>query len=425
MTEIPLTASTPAHARNRGPLEGITVLDFTTHLSGPLATYLLASMGATVIKVEETKGDAVRGYAPFVNPDGALTMWKEHADAMSLPILNRARGKQSITLNLKAPESKAIYRELVSRADVVVENYASGTADRLGIGYEATRAINSRIVYCSINGFGAGAMEGRKALDAVIQALSGMMMASGLEGDAPIRVGMPIADGIAPLFAVMGINAALYRRERTGRGEYVDVSMLGALSGLLAIENWQATEQIGAPTRTGNFNAKATPFGVYSCRDGHIAIGAGARDHFAHALFRIMGKPELAQDARYATISERSRRDAEVNALVEAWSSQRSLDDVERDLLAAGIPAARVRSPSEALMDPLVNERREIINALHPDIGELPGLKTTGLPLRFHDCDYGPGPAAPRLGQHNEAVYCDLLGMNAQQFTALKSAGVI
>src|SRR5438093_5442664 len=217
-----------AHAiPNRGPLEGIVVMDFTTQKAGPLATYHLAAMGATVVKVEELKGDAVRGFAPFVDAEGTVTMWRSHADAMSVPMLARARGKYGVTLNLKMPQAREIYGEMAKRADVVIENYSSGTADRLGIGYEATRAINPRAIYCSVSGFGAGVMPGRKALDVVIQAASGMMLASGEQDDAPVRVGMSIADSVASLYATMGINAALYRRERTGRGEHVDISMLG------------------------------------------------------------------------------------------------------------------------------------------------------------------------------------------------------
>ncbi len=247
------------------------MLDFTTNVSGPLATYFLAGLGATVIKIEEIKGDPVRGYVPFVSSAGLSTK-REQPDAMSLPILNRARGKQSVTLNLKSPEALAIYRELALRANIVVENYASGTADRLGIGYEATRAINPRIIYCSLNGFGTGAMPGRKAFDAVIQAMSGVMMASGKAGGPPVRIGFPIADVAAPLFAVMGINAALYERERTGEGEYVDISMLGSLSTLLAVEDWAGMEQIGLTMRTGNTVPRAAPMGCYRCGDGHVAM---------------------------------------------------------------------------------------------------------------------------------------------------------
>jgi CoA:oxalate CoA-transferase len=409
---------------NRGPLEGLVVLDFTTHLSGPLTTYFLAGMGATVIKIEETKGDSVRGYAPFVGPDGELTMWREHPDAMSLPILNRARGKHSITLNLKSPQAKDIYRDLAKRADIVVENYASGTADRLGIGYEATRAINARIIYCSISGFGNGALPGRKALDAVVQAMSGIMMASGVEGDPPVRVGMSIADSIAPLFAVMGITAALHGRDRTGEGEYVDISMLGSLTALLAAGDWRAMERIGRQTRTGNFNHKSTPFGVYRCLDGFISIGAGTKDTATHALFRIMGRPELAQDERYATIAARTQRDDEVNQIVEEWTGRNSMEDIEQKLLQAGIPVGRVRTPADAADDPLLSDRREITGVLHPDLGLLPGLKAMGMPTRFHRAKYGHGAPAPKLGQHNEQIY-RWLGITKPQFADLKAAGVI
>lgn len=414
----------PFPIRNRGPLEGLIVLDFTTQLSGPLVTYLLAGMGATVIKIEETKGDSVRGYAPFVGPDGELTMWKEHAHAMSLPILNRAKGKHSITLNLKAPEAREVYRELASRADIVVENFASGTADRIGIGYEATRALNPRIIYCSLSGFGAGAMGNRKALDVVVQAMSGMTMASGREGDAPVRVGMPIADTIAPLFAVMGISAALHRRSATGDGEYVDVSMLGCLTALLAVEDWQAMERVGTPTRTGNHLLRATPFGIFRCRDGDIAIGAGAREPFMHAFFKIMGKPQMIDDPRYSTLSERCKRDQELNALVDAWCGERSVDEVERELLESGIPVARVRTPAQAVQDPTVNRRREIADVVHPDLGVIDGLKTMGLPVRFHRAQYGHGAAAPRLGEHNDAIYRDWLGLDAGKLSAWKAVGV-
>ncbi|MGE4238962.1 CaiB/BaiF CoA transferase family protein [Ramlibacter sp.] len=414
----------PVH--NRGPLEGVVVLDFTTQLAGPFITYLLAGMGATVIKIEEKKGDTVRGYSPFVGPDGELSMWKEHPDAMSLPMLNRARGKHSITLDLKKPEAKEIYRQLASRADVVVENFASGTADRIGIGYETTRAINPKVIYCSLSGFGAdSAMGERKALDIVVQAMSGFTMANGSEGDPPIRVGFTLGDLIAPLFAVMGINAALHRRNATGDGEYVDVSMLGSMTGLLAVEEWQAMERLGMPTRTGNHHARATPFGIFPCKDGYVAIGAGAREPFAHSFYRVMGRPEMIEDPRYATLAERCKRQPEINAIVDAWCADKTADEIERLLVAADIPVSKVRTPADALNEPVVNERREVVDTIHPDIGAVKGLKTVGIPLKFHRAEYGHGAAAPRLGEHNEAVYADWLGIDAATLAAWKAAGVI
>jgi crotonobetainyl-CoA:carnitine CoA-transferase CaiB-like acyl-CoA transferase len=408
---------------NSGPLEGLVVLDFTTNLSGPLATYFLAGLGATVIKIEEIKGDPVRGYVPFVSSSGLSTK-REAPDAMSLPILTRARGKHSVTLNLKSPEAMTIYRELAVRADIVVENYASGTADRLGIGYDATRTINPRIIYCSLNGFGTGALPGRKAFDAVIQAMSGVMMASGKAGEPPVRVGLPIADVVAPLFAVMGINAALYEREKTGEGEYVDISMLGSLATLLAVEDWRAMEQLGLQMRTGNTVPRAAPMGCYRCRDGYVAMAAGGRDALAQTLFKTMGKPELAQDPRFANLTARLQNEDELTRLIEGWCGARSADEAERELIAAGIPAAKVLSPADALDEPVLGERREIVNTHHPALGEVPGLKTLGMPIRLRRNVPAHGAAAPALGQHNDAIYREWLGFSEEQLKSWKAAGV-
>ncbi|HSV82106.1 MAG TPA: CoA transferase [Ramlibacter sp.] len=426
LTPMPSDANTPpssASIPNRGPLEGLVVLDFTTNLSGPLATYFLAGLGATVIKIEEIKGDPVRGYVPFVSAAG-LSTTRDQPGAMSLPILTRARGKHSVTLNLKSPEALQIYAELARRADIVVENYASGTADRLGIGYEATRAINPRIIYCSLNGFGTGALPGRKAFDAVIQAMGGVMMASGKAGDPPVRVGLPIADVVAPLFAVMGINAALYERERTGEGEHVDISMLGSLATLLAVEDWRAMGQLGLQMRTGSTVPRASPMGCYRCGDGYIAMAAGGRDALAQALFKAMGVPELARDPRFATLTARMRNDDELTRLIEKWCGERSADEVERVLVDAGIPAAKVLSPADALDEPVLNERGEIVNTRHPTLGEVPGLKTVGMPIRLRRKVPAHGAAAPELGQHNEAIYRDWLGFSNEQLAAWKNSGV-
>lgn len=409
---------------NQGPLEGLIVLDFTTQKAGPITTYYLAAMGATVIKIEETKGDVVRGYAPFLGTDGALTMWRTDEEARSMPMLARGRGKYGCTLNLKKPGGLEIYRELAKRADIVVENYSSGTANRLGIGYEATKQINPRIVYCSISGFGAGTMAGRKALDIVIQAASGMMLANGAEKDPPLRVGMSIADTVTSLYATIGINAALYRRASSGTGEYVDVSMLGAMTAFLATEDWQSLERLGEPTRTGNFNVKASPFGVFECTDGYVAIAGGARDHFAHSLFKIMGREEWATDPRYATIAARCRNDQEVCAAVADWCRSLSTSQVEELLSASNIPIERVRSPAEAVTDPTLMDRGDIAPVEHPDLVDTQGLRTFGLPIRFHERGKGTGCTAPELGEHNSLIYGDWLGFPDDILRQWKSEGV-
>ncbi|MEM5318294.1 CoA transferase [Paraburkholderia sp. JHI869] len=410
---------------NKGPLEGVVVLDFTTQKSGPIATYYLAAMGATIIKIEERKGDVVRGYAPFITSNGQLTLWRKSGDELSLPMLARARGKHSVTLNLKTPQALSIYQELVKRADIVIENYSSGTADRLGIGYKATKALNQRIIYCSISGFGAGVMPGRKAFDVVIQASSGMMLANGIEGGPPVRVGMSIADTLASLYATMGINAALFRRERSGHGEYVDISMLGATTAFLATEDWQSLGLLGEPTRTGNFNVKATPFGIFSCKDGYVAIAAGSRDPIAHSLFRVMGLEAWTTDPRYATLAERCQRNDEVCEVVASWCREYTADEVESLLSNAGIPVEKVRSPAEAISDPALAERGDIQAAEHPTLGTSTGLNTFGLPIRFHETPKGTDGAAPALGQHNRLIYGKWLGFSDETLQEWESNGVI
>jgi CoA:oxalate CoA-transferase len=200
---------------NPGPLEGIRVIDLTRALAGPFATLILAGLGADVIKVEDPNGgDIARGNAPYVGP-GGLTLRPSDPDDLSLALLTRCRGKRSVTLNLKVPEAREVFFDLVRSADVVVENFSSGTADRLGVGYAAAQQANPKIVYCSISGFGSRTDAGVRAMDTIIQALSGVMLSGGAEGDAPFRVGVPMADVLTPVWAVVGILAALQRRQRS------------------------------------------------------------------------------------------------------------------------------------------------------------------------------------------------------------------
>lgn len=407
-----------------GPLEGIVVVDLTRALSGPRATWLLAGLGATVIKIEDPKvGDSARLNPPYVGANGLSLSRRDETD-MTLAILNRGPGKHSVTLDLKKPGALDVFFDLARRADVIVENFTAGTADRLGVGYEAAREANERIVYCSISGFGQDSDTGVRAMDTVIQALSGLMMTNGGSGDPPIRVGIPIADNVAPLFGVIGILAALRRLDQTGKGQHVDISMLGAMTSLVATEDWEAMQQLGQPIRTGLTLPRLVPFGLFPCKDGYVAIVA-PQDKMAHDLFRAIGRSDLLDDPRFSTRDGRVREPRRVEDAIEAWTGERTVEEVIETLEAGRVAVAPVRTQAEALNDPRVVERGETRPVTHPDLGEVPGIRTSGVPIKFSDDTTGFAFPARRLGEDNDAVYGDLLGYSAERLADLRRSGVI
>jgi len=407
-----------------GPLHGVVVVDLTRALSGPRATWLLAGLGATVIKVEDpTTGDTARVNPPYFGP-GGLHLARADDEDMSLATLNRSPGKHSVTLDLRKPAAAKVFADLVVHADVVVENFAAGTADRLGVGYEAARAANSRIVYGSISGFGADSDAGVRVMDTVIQAMSGLMMANGGPDDPPIRVGIPIADNVAPLFVVVGILAALHRRDRTGMGQHVDVSMLGAMTSLVATEDWEAMAELGQPLRTGPTLPRLVPFGIFACRDGHVAIVA-PQDRMVRDLFEAMGRAELLADPRFGTRDGRVAHPRMVEAEIERWTEDRSVEEVLDALTGTRVAVGPVRTQAEALHDPRVLERGETRPVTHPTAGVAPGIRTSGIPIRFSLDETGFGFPSRRLGEDNEAVYGGLLGYDAARLAELGADGVI
>ncbi|QAY75285.1 CaiB/BaiF CoA-transferase family protein [Sphingosinicella sp. BN140058] len=407
------------------PLEGLRVIDLTRALAGPYATLLLAGLGAEVIKVEQPQGgDLARENSPYVGRDG-IVVERRHDDDISISHLTRARGKYGVALDLKKPEAKEIFADLVRTADIVVENFTAGTADRLGVGYEAARAANPRIVYCSLSGFGADDLDGGKAMDVIIQALSGAMFSSGEPGEPPVRFGIPIADMLAPVFSVIGILAAIEQRHRTGIGQHVDVSMLGALTSFVAIENWSAMAAAGMASRTGLTVRRLSPFGVFECADGYVALVA-VHEKLAGGLFRAMEQPELGDDPRFATRDARVANAHDLEDRINAWARLLPLADVVARLEAEGVPVAPVRHPEDALVDPRVVARNETMPIAHPDYHPEIDLRTAGVPIQFSAARTGFDDALPvRIGEHNDAVYGTLLGYTAERRAALAAAGVV
>jgi crotonobetainyl-CoA:carnitine CoA-transferase CaiB-like acyl-CoA transferase len=405
------------------PLAGITVLDLTLALAGPFATYLLASLGARVIKIENPAApDPCRENAPFLGAHG-VSLGRREADDVSVSALNRLRGKYAITLDLKRTGSREVFADLVHQADIVVENFSSGTLDRLGVGHEFAKSCNPRIIYCSISGFGADQAAGTgKAMDSIIQALSGLMMTSGAPGDPPVRVGVPVADLMAPVFAVIGVLAALRQRETTGTGQRVDVSMLGALTSLVSAEPFDLLEACGLPQRTGRMVPRLTPFGVYESADGYIALCAPT-EQFARGVFAAMGRPDLDTDPRFSTRAARVTNMDAINACVEEFT--RGLPSIELVQLFElhGVPAAVVRSPGDAVRDPRVLARGETVAIEHPRYGRVADVIGPGLPFRLSAMNSAAPRAAPSLGQDNALVYGEWLGYGEAGLARLREAG--
>lgn len=409
---------------NTRPLEGLRVIDLTRALAGPYATLLLAGLGAEVIKVEDPKGgDLARENSPYVGRDGVV-IERRHDDDISISHLTRARGKRGISLNLKHPQAKEVFADLVRTADIVVENFTAGTADRLGVGYAFARDVNPRIIYASLSGFGADAPDG-KAMDIVIQALSGAMYTSGEHNHPPVRIGIPMADMLAPVFAVIGILSALEQRHRTGAGQHVDVSMLGALTSFVAIENWAAMRAVDMPARTGLTVQRLSPFGVFECADGYVAVVA-VHQKLAAGLFSAMGQPELIGDPAFATRDTRVANAAQLEARINAWSRTLPVAKVVAALEAEGVPVAEVRHPEDALVDPRVVARGETNAIAHPAYPSGDELRTAGIPIRFSNATTGFDDVLPiAIGEHNAEVFGDILGYDAAKVAELAQAGVV
>jgi crotonobetainyl-CoA:carnitine CoA-transferase CaiB-like acyl-CoA transferase len=409
------------------PLEGVTVLDLTIALAGPYATLLLAGLGARVIKLENPLiGDPARNNAPYLGRNGA-TLVRQADDDISVSALNRMRNKLGITLNLKHPEARSVFADLVRQSHVIFENFSRGTLDRLGVGYSFVRETNPRAVYCALTGFGSDGEPSPgtgKAMDTIIQALCGSMQTSGAPTDPPVRAGVPFADMITPLFAVIGVLAALRMAEKTGEGQFVDVSMLGAMTSLVAGEPFDVLERLGVPTRTGQTVPRLAPFGIYPALDGFIAICAPT-DLFANGLFEAMKQPELMRDARFATRDLRVKHVTEIDALVEAWTRHQSIAELITRLDATGVPSAEVRDPRSAVRDPRVVLREETMPLVHPKYGATDDVYGTGLPIRFSAAKTGYEHPAPEMGEHNDYVYGELVGYSRSRIQELRDDGVI
>jgi crotonobetainyl-CoA:carnitine CoA-transferase CaiB-like acyl-CoA transferase len=416
-------------ASSRGPLDGLVVLDLSVALAGPLVTFNLAGLGATVIKVESPGGsDIGRNNPPYLGSRGVHNSAME-GDDISVSMMDRARGKSSITIDLKTERGREIFLALAEQADVVIENMSLGTVDRLGVGFDAVRAVNPGVVYCSITAFGgAETYRDIKGMDILIQAASGLMASTGFADGPPVRVGIPVGDIVGSLYASVGILAAIRERDRTGVGQRVDISLLDTLAALVAEEHFDADPRPAEKSmRSGNSHDRLAPFGSFAAADGHVALAASA-DHFAHALFRAIGRADLIDDPRFAGRGARSHNSDELNAILSEWFGARTVTEILTVLRDEnGVAVVEVLDPRDAVRDPDLLRSGAVTTLEHPTLGADYGtpLLGSGLPIRFSESRVDVSRPAPLLGADTDATLQRMLGLTPDELDELHRTRVI
>lgn len=393
-----------------GPLAGLTIVDLTRVLSGPYCTMLLADMGARVIKVEHPgRGDDTRAWGPpFVGKETAY-------------FLSINRNKESLTLDFKNTEGREILAKLISKSDVVVENFRPGAMARLGLDYSTLAARHPRLVFCSISGFGQdGPRRDQAGYDAVIQAEGGLMSVTGDADGRAFRVGVAVTDMVAGLLAVQGIILALFARERSGRGQHVDISML---DGVISLLSYHASIYLttGAESRrVGNRHATIAPYDTFAASDGELFLAVGNDEQFQR-FCAATGLQHLLADDRFSTNPARVRNEAALKELLAPVMRERTRDGWLRAFATAGVPCGAVRSVPEALSDPQVTARRMIEAVEHAVLGP---MKVLGTPIKLSDTPASIRTAPPTLGQHTDTVLTEL-GLTTNEIAGLRSRSVV
>ncbi len=393
-----------------GLLKGIRVLDFTGSVSGPACTMFLADAGAEVIKIEKPlRGDDSRLFPPF-------------KEGWSGSYVTLQRGKKGIVLNMKESEGVEIFRELVKVSDVVVENMTPGTMAKLGLDYESLKTLREDIILCSISGYGqTGPLSPLPGYDSVIQAMSGLMSVTGFPDGPPTRVGSLISDISSAIFGAMGVCMALFYRERTGRGNLVDVSMFDVSLTLLDANLLTYTIEHQEPTRDGNRLKYITPFDTFHCSDGDVLIICGNETNFG-ALADAIGRPDLREDPRFVDNPSRTQHEPELKPIIEGWTSRRTRGEVLDILLPAGVPVAPVNRVSEAVEMDQTAARGMLQDVEQPGAGT---MTICGPTLKFPEVPLHIGGPAPALGEHTRGVLGDLLGYDGERLDQLEEKGII
>jgi crotonobetainyl-CoA:carnitine CoA-transferase CaiB-like acyl-CoA transferase len=391
-------------------LKGIRVLDLTRVLAGPYCAMLLGDMGAEVIKVEEPgKGDDTRGWPPFVGGESTYFM-------------SVNRNKKSVTLNLKAPEGRELLKQLAKKSDVLLENFRTGTMDKLGLGYRTLSRLNPRLVYCAISGFGESGPEAhRGGYDLIVQAESGVMDLTGFPDGPPVKVGNSIADLVAGMSGAHGVTLALLARQRTRRGQKVEIAMLDVMASLLTYQAGMYLNAGRTPTRRGNEHPSIVPYEVFKTADGYLALGV-ANNSLWERCCAALERPDLAADPRYATEAARVEHRGTLVPLLNELLGARPSEEWMKRLEAVGVPAGRIRTVPEVCESDHLRAREMVVALPHPKAGT---VRMMGVPIRLHGTPGKARTAPPVLGADTEPVLRRVLGLQPAAVRRLRDAGVI
>tara|TARA_A100001015_G_scaffold176009_1_gene195737 strand:+ start:786 stop:1934 length:1149 start_codon:yes stop_codon:yes gene_type:complete len=373
-----------------GPLKNLLVIDLTRVLVGPYCTMMLSDLGARVIKIEAPEiGDDSRKFGPFINDYSAYFM-----------SLNR--GKESIALNLKKPEDKKIFESIVSKADILVENFKPGTLEKWGLGWKELSKKYPKLIYASASGFGqTGPLKELPAYDMVVQGMGGLMSVTGQPNSEPTRVGTSIGDITAGLFTTIGINAALYDREKTGKGMYIDVSMLDCQIAILenAIARYLSKNEIPKPM--GSRHPSIAPFEAFKTKDSHIIIAAG-NDKLFENLCNFLKIPEISKDTKFITNSQRSENMDELKIILENKLKEKTTSEWVKGMEELKIPCGPIFNIKEAVENPQIRERNMIVKSFHKVVGE---FRTAGNPIKMSSYDDSTTRGdIPDLDQHRDKI---------------------
>mgnify|MGYP001195334179 FL=1 len=387
-----------------GALSGIKVLDLTRYLSGPQTTLFLGALGAEVLKIDDPhQGDPVRNSPPFFGKDG-VSMSKASPLDIGIAYLKRARSKKSIELDLKSEDGIHTFMRLAEKADVIVENFRVGVTKRLKIDYEQLKSKNPKIIYCSITGFGAtGPDASKKAYDATVQAASGLMSITGEPDGLPMKIGSSMADTIAGTFAFSGILASLFRREKTGLGEYIDVSMTDCLISLLYDEPWDCFEALGLKKRQGNRIMRFSPFNCYAGEDGTVVLGAASEKDWI-SILKMIGQTDLQYEDKFSSISKRIENNSEIDTIISIWTSTRNVDEIARLCENYEIPCHPVNDIAQIANWKQIADREILTPLPHPYFTNMKGPLAANFPIKFSGSKITLDNPAPKPNEHFKEI---------------------